>query len=75
MAALAVALIAIGKRLPVGAIFALYVAGYSLARFFIEGLRIDQAYTFNGLRLNQYVALLIFSASCVVLVRLLRAKR
>lgn len=75
MAALAVALIAIGKRLPIGAIFALYVAGYSLARFFIEGLRIDQAYTFNGLRLNQYVALLIFSASCVVLVRLLRAKR
>jgi prolipoprotein diacylglyceryl transferase len=75
MASLALALISIGKRLPVGALFALYVAGYSLARFFIEGLRIDQAYTFNGLRLNQYVALLIFSASCAVLIGLRRAKR
>lgn len=72
MALLALALILIGKRLPVGAIFTLYVAGYSLARFFIEGLRIDQAYTFNGLRLNQYVALLIFLTSCALLAKKLR---
>ncbi len=75
MTLLALALIAIGKRLPVGTIFALYVAGYSLGRFFIEGIRIDQAYIFNGLRLNQYVALLLFAASCAFLVKMLRRIR
>jgi len=44
-ASLAVLLIALGTRYPAGSIFALYVAGYCLARFFIEGIRIDQAHS------------------------------
>ena len=74
-AALALLLIFLRKTLPAGSIFALYVAGYSLARFFIEGLRIDQAYTWAGLRLNQYVALVIFSLACVALLKLKRTQR
>jgi prolipoprotein diacylglyceryltransferase len=68
-------LIFLRKTLPAGSIFALYVAGYSLARFFIEGLRIDQAYTWAGLRLNQYVALVIFSLACVAFLKLKRTQR
>ena len=74
-AALALVLILLRKNLPTGSIFVLYVAGYSLARFFIEGLRIDQAYTWAGLRLNQYVALAIFSLACVALLKLKRTQR
>ncbi len=73
--ALAILLIFLGNKLPAGSIFALYVAGYSLARFFIEGLRIDQAYVWAGMRLNQYVALAIFSFACVVFFRLRRFER
>lgn len=40
-----------------GMIFALYVAGYCLIRFFVEGLRIDAAHEFFGLRQGQWVAL------------------
>ena len=57
---IALLLIYVTPKFSGGAIFALYVAGYSAGRFFIEGLRIDQAHTFGALRLNQYVAALIF---------------
>ena len=43
-------------RLRPGRLFAMYVVGYSLGRFWIEGLRIDPAHTVGGLRLNQWVA-------------------
>jgi prolipoprotein diacylglyceryl transferase len=43
-------------KLGHGRAFALYVALYGVGRFWIEGLRIDDAAT-AGLRLNQYVAL------------------
>lgn len=72
---LAIVLTFLGTKLAVGSIFASYVAGYSLVRFFIEGLRIDPAYVWAGLRLNQYVALVIFSLACVVLFRLKRTSR
>lgn len=59
-----VALILIGKSkkgatLPAGSIFAAYIALYCLGRFFIEGVRIDGAQTLAGLRLNQYVSLIL----------------
>jgi len=44
-------------RLGGGRVFALYVAGYAAGRFWVEGLRIDDAESWFGLRLNQYVAL------------------
>jgi prolipoprotein diacylglyceryl transferase len=64
-AALCVALIVIGKRFALrpGRLFALYLCGYSLARFFIEGLRVDPAKSFGGLRLNQWTALVVFTSA------------
>jgi prolipoprotein diacylglyceryl transferase len=44
-------------KLGHGRAFALYVALYGVGRLWIEGLRIDDAASFAGLRLNQYVAL------------------
>jgi len=60
---LALVLIQISKRFQPGQIFALYVAGYSFGRFFIEGIRIDAAHTFFGMRLNQWVAIALFLAA------------
>ena len=73
--ALALFLIFLTPKLSGGAIFALYVAGYSFARFFIEGLRIDPAHTWGGLRLNQYVALILMSAGLLAFSRFSRIKR
>ena len=44
-------------KLAAGRLFAVYLVGYGVGRFWIEGLRIDPAHTFGGLRLNQWVAL------------------
>jgi prolipoprotein diacylglyceryl transferase len=56
------------KELAPGLIFTLYVFLYSLGRFFIEGLRIDSAHSFGGLRLNQYMAgLLALGAATFIL--------
>jgi len=57
--ALAFLLIYLTPRISAGAIFSLYVAGYSAGRFFIEGIRIDEAHMWGGLRLNQYVSLFL----------------
>ena len=72
---LAIALIRLTPRLSGGAIFALYICGYSLGRFFIEGLRIDEAQVLGGLRLNQYVAALIFTVGLVAFSRIIRRTR
>jgi prolipoprotein diacylglyceryl transferase len=39
-----------------GRLFAVYVLGYGVGRFWIEGLRIDSADVIAGLRFNQWVA-------------------
>lgn len=44
-------------RMAGGRLFALYLVGYGVGRFWIEGLRIDPAHEIAGLRLNQWVAL------------------
>ena len=74
-ALLALALIYLTPKYSGGAIFALYVAGYSAARFFIEGLRIDEAHTWGGLRLNQYVSLLLAATGVLAFSRISRLKR
>ena len=50
-----------------GRLFFVYTAGYTTFRFFIEGIRIDPAHSAGGLRLNQWVALIVFSVSVLVL--------
>ena len=46
-----------------GRLIAWYAAGYTTFRFFIEGLRIDDAHSAGGLRLNQWVSLAVFVIS------------
>jgi prolipoprotein diacylglyceryl transferase len=45
-----------------------YVLGYGIGRFWVEGLRIDEADEFGGLRLNQWVALVVAVLAVVYLV-------
>lgn len=45
-----------------------YAAGYSFLRFFIESLRIDSAHHLWGMRLNQWVAIVVFTFAAIVLV-------
>jgi len=40
-----------------GQLFVMYIMGYGLGRFWVEGLRIDAAHRIGGLRLNEWVAL------------------
>ena len=43
-----------------GKLFAMYVAGYTFARFFLERLRVDPAYKVAGLRVNEWVSAVAF---------------
>ncbi len=52
-----------------GDIFALYVAGYTAGRFWIEALRIDEANYILGLRLNIWVSIIVFTAAVIYLYR------
>lgn len=66
---LAVLLIKFGKKWSDGSIFYIYIAGYSAARFFIEGVRIDSAQDVLGLRLNQWTSIFIFMLGMVLFYR------
>jgi prolipoprotein diacylglyceryl transferase len=44
-------------RMGPGALMGLYLAGYGVGRFWVEGLRIDPADEIAGLRFNQWMAL------------------
>jgi prolipoprotein diacylglyceryl transferase len=57
-----VLLLAIEKRVRLrrGYLFAAYVALYTFGRFFTEYLRIDFAHKFLGLRLNDWVSVIVF---------------
>ncbi|GIH74095.1 prolipoprotein diacylglyceryl transferase [Planobispora longispora] len=59
--ALAFVLIWAGRKFALrhGRVFALYVAGYTLGRFWIEGLRVDAAHEILGLRLNQWTSIVL----------------
>ncbi len=54
-------------RLARGQLFAWYVAGYTVLRFGVEGLRIDSAHHVGGLRLNQWVAVGVFAVAVLFL--------
>jgi phosphatidylglycerol---prolipoprotein diacylglyceryl transferase len=51
-----------------GQLFVMYIMGYGLGRFWVEGLRIDPADEIAGLRLNQWVALAAVVVGGIVLV-------
>jgi prolipoprotein diacylglyceryl transferase len=53
------------RRIRPPGLFALYVAGYSLGRIGEELLRVDPSHHIFGLRLNFYVATLLFVAGVV----------
>jgi prolipoprotein diacylglyceryltransferase len=58
-----------GRHLPIrkGYLFYVYAALYSVGRFFIEHLRVDEAHRYLGLRLNDWTSILIFVVSVAVL--------
>ena len=58
-------LIARRFRIVPPALFALYVAWYTFGRFFEEQLRVDPAHEFWRMRLNAWVALVLFLASAL----------
>jgi prolipoprotein diacylglyceryl transferase len=68
--ALCVVLLRIDRqfKLRPGRLFAMYVVGYAIGRFWIEGLRIDPAHAAGGLRLNQWVSLIVGAIAVLYLV-------
>ena len=55
-------------RLRPGNLMGVYLIGYGIGRFWIEGLRIDPTSEVGGLRWNQWVALAMIVIGAVVLV-------
>lgn len=62
------------RPLRAGHLFAAYMAAYTFGRFFIERLRIDFAHTFLGLRVNEWVSVIIFAVAVGILLSPLVAK-
>jgi prolipoprotein diacylglyceryl transferase len=60
------------RRIRAPGLFALYVAGYSLGRIGEELLRVDPAHHIFGLRLNLYVASILFLAGVAWFIRIQR---
>lgn len=58
------------RRLGHGSVFWLYVAGYTLGRFFIELMRSDEATLILGLRVNTWVTAILFIVAVVIFLRL-----
>ena len=64
-----IVLVLVDKRfnLTGGRLFALYVAGYTLGRFFIEQMRSDPANLIFGMRVNTLVSVVVFAAAVAFL--------
>jgi phosphatidylglycerol---prolipoprotein diacylglyceryl transferase len=56
-------------RFGKGRAFAIYVMAYTVGRFWIEALRIDEANHFLGLRLNDWTSIVVFLGALVYFVR------
>lgn len=52
-----------------GRAFALYVAAYTVGRFWIEALRVDDAHHILGMRLNDWTSIVVFLAAATFLLR------
>jgi prolipoprotein diacylglyceryl transferase len=57
-----------GHRLKTGRLFAVYVAGYTFGRFFIERMRVDEVTRLFGLRFNEWTAAILFVIAVAFLV-------
>jgi prolipoprotein diacylglyceryl transferase len=68
--AVAVGLILWGKNMLPGQVFTAYAALYSIGRLAIETIRIDQANTIAGLRVNVWVSALVISLAVANYLRL-----
>jgi prolipoprotein diacylglyceryl transferase len=68
--AVAVVLILWGKKLAAGQVFTAYVALYSIGRLAIETIRIDQANTIAGLRVNVWVSAIVITLAVANYLRL-----
>jgi prolipoprotein diacylglyceryl transferase len=71
---LCVVLLWVGRRnwLRTGRLVALYVCGYTLVRFFLEGIRTDPANEIAGLRINEWMSIIGFVLGGLVLLNELR---
>lgn len=59
-----------------GQIFLLYLGGYGIGRFFIEGMRTDSLYFFGtGIRTSQLIALLCIAISGVIQIVIVKRNR
>jgi len=54
-------------QLAAGRLLGVYLIGYGIGRFWIEGLRIDPSHEVGGLRWNQWVALAAIAAGAIYL--------
>ena len=59
-------------RPAAGQLMAMYFIGYGVGRFWIEGMRIDEADHVGGLRFNQWVALSMILAGTIAMLLLRR---
>ncbi|NUS15672.1 MAG: prolipoprotein diacylglyceryl transferase [Streptomyces sp.] len=55
-------------KLGHGRAFALYVAAYTVGRFWIEHMRVDYAHRILGMRLNDWTAIVVFAAAVAYLI-------
>ena len=62
-------------RPKAGRLFAMYVAGYTFMRFFIERLRVDTASLVFGLRVNEWVSGIVFVVAVLYLLATRGQKR
>lgn len=56
---IALLLLSLERKFKPGQAFLFYISGYSVGRFFIESMRIDNAHTIAGLRVNVWVSALV----------------
>ncbi len=70
---IATALILVRKKLAPGQIFSAYVALYSVGRLLIEVIRIDEANTIAGLRINVWVSAIVATLALLNYLRLGRS--
>lgn len=66
----AVVLILFGKKLATGQVFTAYVALYSVGRLLIETIRIDEANSIAGLRVNVWVSAIVATLAIMNYIRL-----
>ena len=52
-------IITLERKFKPGQGFLFYVSGYSVGRFFVESMRIDNAHTIAGLRVNVWVSVIV----------------